>query len=221
MIRKIIKIDEDKCTGCTLCVDACHEGAIGMVNGKAKLLRDDYCDGLGDCLPACPVDAITFEHREALEYDEEAVQANIAKAKKSPLPVFSCPSSISKAQDNTSAPLKNWPVQIKLAAVNAPFFNDASLLIAADCCSFAYENFTKEFVKGRVTLIGCPKLDMEDYSKKLGEIIKSNNIKDITIAKMEVPCCMGLEIATLNALSSSQKDIPLNKVTISTKGDLI
>lgn len=222
MIRKIIKIDEDKCTGCTLCVDACHEGAIGMFNGKAVLLRDDYCDGLGDCLPACPVNAISFEEREALAYDEAAVLANIEKSKIqiNEKPKFQCPSTISKTSP-VDSPLKNWPVQIKLVAPTASFFNGANLLIAADCCGFAYDNFNKEFVHGNVTLIGCPKLDNEDYTKKLKNIIENNNIESITVTKMEVPCCMGLELSVINALNSSSKDISLRRVTISRDGRLL
>lgn len=176
MIRKIIKIDESKCNGCGLCAAACHEGAIGMVNGVAKLLRDDYCDGLGDCLPACPTGAISFEEREALAYDEAAVKANMAKKE-------------------SGSQLQNWPPQIKLAPIQAPYYDGANLLIAADCTCFAYGNFHNDFMKNRVTLIGCPKLDAVDYSQKLAEIIKHNDISSITVTRMEVPCCGGLEFA--------------------------
>ena len=196
MIRKIIKIDEEKCNGCGACAAACHEGAIEMVNGKARLTREDYCDGLGDCLPACPVGAITFEQREAPAYDEAAVEA--AKAKKSaPLPC-GCPGTNSKAikraacetapSGNVTSRLSQWPVQIKLVAVNAPYFNGANLLVAADCTAYAYGNFHNEFIRNRITLIGCPKLDEGDYAEKLTAIIANNDIKSVTIVRMEVPC---------------------------------
>ena len=198
MIRRVIQIDEDKCNGCGACANACHEGAIGMVNGKAKLLRDDYCDGLGDCLPACPTGAITFEEREAPAYDEAAVM----KAKQS---------------DRT---LMNWPVQIKLAPVCAPYFDGADLLIAADCTAYAYAGFHREILKDRVTLIGCPKLDAIDYSTKLTEIVRNNNIRSVTIVRMEVPCCGGLEMAAANALKTSGKLIPWQVVTITVEGKI-
>ena len=208
MIRKIIKIDESKCNGCALCAVACHEGAIGMVDGVAKLLREDYCDGLGDCLPACPAGAITFEMREAPAYDEAAVKAaqgaKRAKSEDTPAAAQSC--------------LGNWPVQIKLAPVNTGYFNGAHLLIAADCCAYAYGNFHQEFIRGRVTLIGCPKLDGVDYSQKLTQIIANNDIQSVTILRMEVPCCGGIELAAKKALQASGKFIPWQVVTISTDG---
>lgn len=229
MIRKIIEINEEKCNGCGLCAQACHEGAIGMVNGKAKLLRDDYCDGLGDCLPVCPVDAIRFVEREAAAYDEAAVKANQA-AKADTLPC-GCPGSnvqaISREEscgcDSASVPsqLRNWPVQIRLAPVNAPYFNGADLLIAADCTAFAYGNFHNEFIKDRITLVGCPKLDPVDYSEKLTEILKNNDIKSITLVRMQVPCCGGLQMAAANALKASGKDIPAQVVIITNDGQLL
>lgn len=232
MIRKIIKIDEEKCTGCTLCAEACHEGAIGMVNGKAKLLRDDYCDGLGDCLPACPTGAITFEEREAAAYDEEAVKQNQIKKQLADLPC-GCPGTQSKqlkreAQHNaaqssveTESQLQQWPVQIKLVPIRAPYFENANLLIAADCTAFAYGDFHNRFIKNRITLIGCPKLDEGDYSEKLTAIIRDNNIKSVTVVRMEVPCCGGIENAAKRALQNSGKFIPWQVVTISTDGKII
>ena len=233
MIRKIIRIDEDKCNGCGACALACHEGAIGMVNGKAKLLREDYCDGLGDCLPACPVDAISFEEREAPEYNEAAVLAAKAeKEKASPqkLPC-GCPGTNSKVikrepaergfQPPQLSQLSQWPVQIKLVPVNAPYFEGANLLIAADCTAFSYGNFHNEFIRNRVTLIGCPKLDEGDYAEKLTAIIKNNNIKSVTVARMEVPCCGGIENAVKKALMASGKFIPWRVVIISTDGRII
>lgn len=198
MIRKIIHIDEDKCNGCGICATACHEGAIDIIDGKAKLVRENFCDGLGDCLPACPTGAITFEEREAPAYDEAAVM----KAKQS---------------DRT---LMNWPVQIKLAPVCAPYFDGADLLIAADCTAYAYAGFHREILKDRVTLIGCPKLDAIDYSTKLTEIVRSNNIRSVTIVRMEVPCCGGLEMAAANALKASGKLIPWQVVTITVEGKI-
>lgn len=197
MIRKIIQINEDKCNGCGACAKACHEGAIGMVNGKARLLRDDYCDGLGDCLPACPANAITFVEREAAAYDETAVKAAQKKSQ-----------------------LTQWPVQIKLAPVNAPFFHGADLLIAADCTAYAYGDFHSRFIRNRVTLVGCPKLDSVDYSEKLADIIRENDIKSITIVRMEVPCCRGLELAVKKALQASGKLIPWQVSIISTDGSI-
>ncbi len=230
MIRKIIKINEDKCNGCGACAAACHEGAIEMINGKAKLTREDYCDGLGDCLPACPVDAITFEEREAPAYDEKAVLE--AKEKKnSPLPC-GCPGTQSKSinrelssLDTTSvAPqsqLSQWPVQIKLVPINAPYFDGANLLIAADCTAYAYANFHNEFIRNHVTLIGCPKLDSVDYTDKLTAIITNNDIKSVTVVRMEVPCCGGIENAAKRALQASGKFIPWRIVTISTDGRIL
>lgn len=225
MLRKIIHIDEDKCTGCGLCVDACHEGAIGMVAGKARLLRDDYCDGLGDCLPACPADAIQIIEREAIAYDEAAVIANqMAQAKAqahASMPIAGCPSSQTKAINQSGVScLSQWPVQIKLVPVNAPYFDGADLLIAADCCAFAYANFHEDFIKGRITLVGCPKLDGVDYAEKLTEICAANNIKSVTVCRMEVPCCGGIEFAAKRAIEASGRDIPCEVVTISTSGEL-
>ena len=199
MIRKIIQIDESKCNGCGLCAKACHEGAIGITGGKAKLLRDDYCDGLGDCLPQCPTGAITFVEREAAAYDEKAVMENKSRISQ----------------------LRQWPVQIKLVPVNAPYFDGADLLIAADCTAYAYSSFHQDFIRGKVTLIGCPKLDSVDYSKKLTEIISENNIKSLTIVRMEVPCCGGIRNAAITALKSSGKMIPWQVITISTDGKIL
>jgi NAD-dependent dihydropyrimidine dehydrogenase PreA subunit len=207
MIRRIITIDEEKCNGCGLCAGACHEGAIGMVEGKAKLLREDYCDGLGDCLPACPVNAISFEEREAPAYDEAAVLR--AKQQKEN-PVASVPGQ-----------LTNWPVQLKLSPISVPCFAGADLLIAADCTAYAYGNFHKDFIRGKTTLIGCPKLDMVDYSQKLAAILENNEIKSITVVRMTVPCCGGLTYAVENALTASGKDIPLQVVTISPDGQIV
>ena len=239
MIRRIITIDEAKCSGCGLCASACHEGAIGMVNGKAKLLHEHYCDGLGDCLPACPENAISFEEREAPAYDEAAVQAAKAAetkkkaagsdaAKKESLPC-GCPGTVCQTIEHNeeisevSMPgqLSNFPVQIKLAATNAPYFDGAGLLIAADCTAYAYGSFHKDFIRGKVTLIGCPKLDDVDYSEKLLEIFKYNNIRSITVTRMTVPCCGGLTNAVKKALEKSGKDIPLNIVTISPRGEIV
>ena len=251
MIRRIIEIDQKKCNGCGLCASACHEGAIGMVDGKAALLKDDYCDGLGDCLPACPTGAISFVEREAAAYDEAAVQVHMAarKAKQvlenantaasanaSARPAFSgCPGSMSRflkrtesapsehddthadsaetfnPSDSASIPvsaLQNWPVQIKLAPIHAPYFDGAKLLVAADCTAYAYSRFHQDFIHGKITLIGCPKLDSIDYSEKLTEIIRSNDIKSVTVVRMEVPCCGGIEQAVKNALQASGKFIP-------------
>ena len=229
MIRRIIKINEDKCNGCGLCAEACHEGAIGMVNGKAKLLREDYCDGLGDCLPACPTGAITFEEREAPAYDEEAVKK--AQAQKGHLPC-GCPGTNSKVIKRETAPtaenemkpvsrLSQWPVQIKLVPVNAPYFDGANLLVAADCTAYAYANFHNDFIKNKITLIGCPKLDSVDYSEKLTQIIANNEIKSVTVVRMEVPCCGGIENAVKTALMQSGKFIPWSVVTISTDGKVL
>ncbi|NLT13824.1 MAG: 4Fe-4S binding protein [Clostridiales bacterium] len=232
MIRKIIKIDEEKCNGCGLCAGACHEGAIDMVNGKARLTRENYCDGLGDCLPACPTGAITFEEREAPAYDHAAVLASQAakKAEKEPLPC-GCPGSQSKKLERGSAApvhsetvesaLTQWPVQIKLVPLNAPYFENANLLVAADCTAFAYGDFHRKFIRNHVTLIGCPKLDEGDYAEKLTEIIKRNDIKSVTVVRMEVPCCGGIENAVKRALQNSGKFIPWQVVVISTDGTII
>lgn len=197
MIRKIIEINEEKCNGCGLCAKACHENAIGMVNGKAKLLRDDYCDGLGDCLPTCPTGAITFVEREAAAYDEAAVEAN--KRKKN----------------------RQWPIQIQLTPVNAPYFDGADLLIAADCTAFAYANSAKEIQKGKITLIGCPKLDPVDYSEKLTAILEQNDVKSVTIIRMEVPCCGGIQNAAVTAMKKSGKFIPWQVLTVSVEGEVL
>ncbi len=229
MLRKIIRIDEGKCTGCGICAEACHEGAIGMVDGKAKLLREDYCDGLGDCLPACPTGAITFEEREAPAYNEAAVKAAKQNKGTEKLPC-GCPGASSKAirREETQAEgvtvrsrLSQWPVQIKLVPVNAPYFDGADLLVAADCTAYAYGNFHNDFIKNRITLIGCPKLDMVDYTEKLTQIIAGNNIKSVTVVRMEVPCCGGIENAVKQALRVSGKFIPWGVVTISTDGQII
>lgn len=243
MIRKIIQIDSEKCNGCGACAAACHEGAIGMVDGKAKLLRDDYCDGLGDCLPTCPTDAITFVEREAAAYDEEAVKANlIAKKLEKELVSLSascqgdCSGEDSFAESRTPqnpdirvdvmpdtlcSKLSNWPVQIKLAPLSASYFDGANLLIAADCTAYAYAGFHDQFMAGRVTLIGCPKLDDIDYSEKLTEILRRNNIASVSVLRMEVPCCGGLETAVTRAISASEKFLPYQVVTISTEGAIL
>ena len=275
MIRRVINIDEDKCNGCGICVNACHEGAIGLVDGKAKLMRDDYCDGLGDCLPTCPTGAITFVEREAVPYDEAAVMENkkrnqqannndsnnnnnnnggnnntvssnnnIDNSGHAAAHVHSgCPGSMMRSLRNRNindsvsendgitgnqampcaiqSRLENWPVQIKLAAVNAPYFKNAKLLIAADCAAYAYAGFHDKFIKDKITLIGCPKLDSTDYSDKLSEILRYNDIKSITVVRMEVPCCGGLAHAAMEALRKSEKMIPWNVVTISLDGRII
>lgn len=212
MIRRIIQIDEEKCNGCGACATACHEGAIGMIDGKARLLRDDYCDGLGDCLPTCPTGAITFVEREAAAYDEEAVQKNMQKKKE-------------ESGDQPASPagsqLGQWPCQIKLVPVNAPYFQGARLLVAADCTAFAFAGMHREFMKGKITLIGCPKLDSVDYSEKLTRIIQENDIQSVTVVKMEVPCCGGLEAAVRTALKDSGKFIPWQVVTISIEGEIL
>ena len=238
MIRKIIRIDKDKCNGCGVCADACHEGAIDIINGKAELVREHFCDGLGDCLPQCPTGAISFEEREAPAYDEEAVKEAQEKifTKNQTMSAYSgCPGTkiMQIQRTETSEPvepsltadsmskLQNWPVQIKLAPVNAPYFNGAKLLIAADCTAYAYASFHQDFIRNKVTLIGCPKLDQVDYSEKLTEIIQNNNIQSVTIVRMEVPCCGGLEMAAKKALQNSGKFIPWQIITISIDGKIM
>ena len=239
MIRKIIHIDEEKCSGCGLCAEACHEGAIEMVNGKAKLMREDFCDGFGDCLPNCPTGAITFEEREAPAYDEAAVKASKEKnAEGKPMNGMdhehkgSCPGSavaqFERGTEQLAAPaaksvsrLAQWPCQIKLLPTQAPFFDGAKLLIAADCTAYAYANLHEDFMKGKVTLIGCPKLDAVDYSEKLTEIIRDNDVKSVTVVRMEVPCCGGLQRAAETALKDSGKFIPWQVVTISRDGKIL
>ena len=228
MIRKIIKIDEEKCNGCGACVSACHEGAIGLVDGKAKLMRDDYCDGLGDCLPSCPTGAISFEQREAADYNEKAVMENRLK-KHGIAHHGGCPGSrlsrIMHGHDShtdikAESRLSQWPVQIKLVPVNAPYFDGADLLIAADCTAFAYGNFHNDFIKDKITLIGCPKLDSVDYSEKLTAILAVNDIKSVTVVRMEMPCCGGIQTAVQKALDASGKNVPLNVTVISTDGKI-
>jgi len=233
MIRKIVNISREKCTGCGLCAEACHEGAIGMVDGKAKLLRDDYCDGLGDCLPVCPAGAISIEEREAGEYDEEAVKRNMQGAKREDFSC-GCPGTQArelrreagqravraKISENKSC-LSHWPVQIKLVPVNARFFDGAELLIAADCTAYAYGDFHNSFIKNRVTLIGCPKLDEGDYSEKLAAILRNNDVKSVVLARMDIPCCGGLESAVRRALQNSGKSIPCRVATITTDGKVL
>lgn len=215
MLRKIIEIDEAACNGCGLCVTACHEGAIGLVDGKARLLRDDYCDGLGDCLPACPTGAIGFVEREADAYDEAAVLAAKGKSRETTAP-DAPPSDSPRPSD-----LASWPVEIKLAPVQAPYFQAADVLIAADCTAFAYADFHRDFMRGRVTLIGCPKLDGADYSQKLEAIFAGNDIASVTVARMEVPCCGGLEHAARTALERAGKQVPFEVAVISTRGELL
>lgn len=257
MLRKIIQIDEEKCIGCRLCVDACHEGAIGMVDGKARLLRDDYCDGLGDCLPACPTEAITFVEREAAPYDEAAVEAHLAArasaetsaedildAVVARTPCGGCPGSAARtlaptgcpgaaartlaaggaaraAADSLPSRLAQWPAQIKLVPVSAPYYQGRGLLIAADCTAFACASFHERFMNGNVTIIGCPKLDEGSYTDKLAAVIAANDITAVTVARMEVPCCGGLERAAAEAHARAGKDIPFSVVTFSVTGDVI
>ena len=235
MVRQVIQIDEDKCNGCGICVNACHESALGIVDGKAKLLRDDYCDGMGDCLPECPTGAISFIEREAAAYDEAAVKENQKnKAMQEQMKhMGGCPGSriMTMNRDNEeevlnkehiiTSKLTNWPVQIKLAPPQAPYFEGAKLLIAADCTAYSYASFHQDFIKGKIALIGCPKLDSVDYSEKLTTIIKNNNIESVTIVRMEVPCCGGLEMAAKKALQESGKFIPWQVVTISIDGKIL
>ena len=211
MIRKIIRIDADKCNGCGLCAEACHESAIGIVDGKARLLRDDYCDGLGNCLPACPTGAIGFEEREAASYDEAAVRAMQARnGPQAETPHYA-----------TESRLRQWPVQMKLVPVSAPYFADAPLLISADCAAYARADFHERYMKNRITIIGCPKLDNVDYTEKLTEIIAKNSVKSVTVVRMEVPCCGGIEHAAVEALKDSGKFIPSQVVTLSTEGKIL
>ena len=233
MIRTIIQIDAEKCNGCGACAKACHEGAIAMVDGKATLMRDDYCDGLGDCLPVCPTGAIAFLDREAAAYDEAAVRANRQQKMQKQGAQLPCGCSgtqskrivhkedASSTSQQQPSRLSQWPVQIKLMPINAAYFHDAKLLIAADCTAYAYANFHERFIKNHITLVGCPKLDSVDYSGKLAEIIKNNGIKSVTIVRMEVPCCGGLESAVKTALQNSGKFIPWQVVTISTDGRIL
>lgn len=228
MLRKIIKIDEEKCNGCGACAAACHEGAIAMIDGKAKLMREDYCDGLGDCLPACPTGAIRFEMREALAYDEAAVKAGKMQTEKLPC---GCPGTQSKTIRHqpdypaeispATSQLSQWPVQIKLVPINAPYFQNADLLVAADCTAYAYGDFHSKFIKNKITLIGCPKLDEGDYAEKLTAILANNEIKSVTVVRMEVPCCGGIENAVKRALQMSGKWIPWQVITISTDGKIL
>ena len=234
MLRRIIKINEEKCNGCGLCAKACHEGAIEMIDGKAKLTRENYCDGLGDCLPACPVDAISFEEREAPAYDEAAVLA-AKKKKEEKKPAFTgCPGKMARAikretsdADGTSgtvrqvSQLRNWPVQLKLAPLNAEYYDGANLLVAADCTAYTYGNFHNEFIRNRVVLMGCPMLDQTDYIEKLTHIIAANDIKSVTVVRMQVPCCGGIEHAVKTALQNSGKFIPWQIVTISVDGQIV
>lgn len=227
MIRKIIKIDREKCNGCGLCVNACHEGAIELVDGKACLARENYCDGLGDCLPACPTGAITFEEREAPAYDEAAVLA--AKARKNENTPCGCPGTRARKLEKTTcshnaevpSQLRQWPVQIKLVPITAPWFADAHVLIAADCTAYAYGNFHNDFMQNRVTLVGCPKLDSVDYCEKLTAIFANNAVLSITLTRMMVPCCGGLEVAVKKAIAASGKKLPLRIVTISPDGEIV
>ena len=239
MVRKIIEIDRDKCNGCGACASACHEGAIAMVNGKAQLIRDDYCDGLGDCLPACPTGAITFVEREAAAYDQAAVQAaQAAQGEGRPAPAahahgVGCPGArameLRPRPEAGPAPegpapasqLRQWPVQIKLVPTQAPYYQGSRLLIAADCTAYAYAAFHRQFIRGHITLVGCPKLDGVDYAEKLGEILRRNDIKSVHIVRMEVPCCGGLEQAVRQALQSSGKLIPWQVTVISTDGRVL
>lgn len=240
VVRQMIQIDEDKCDGCGICIDACHEGALVIIDGKAKVVKDDYCDGLGDCLPVCPQEAISFETREAAPFDEEAVKVRMAEMAKQKLMeenlACGCPGSLSRvlerkpveekpqvkeAGGDASSKLAQWPVQIKLVPVNAPYFHNANLLIAADCGAFAHGDFHNTFMKNKITIIGCPKLDDGDYADKLTDIIRENEIKSVTVVRMEVPCCGGLENAVKRALLNSGKMIPWQIVTLTTEGEVL
>ncbi len=212
MLRRIVRIDEEKCNGCGACARACHEGAIAMVNGKAHLMREDYCDGLGDCLPACPADAISFEEREAAPYNEGAVRAHKEGVSR--------PADGEEAPSEQASRLTNWPVQLRLAPLQAPYYEDASLLVAADCTAFACGCAHERFLKGRVTLIGCPKLDPVDYAEKLGQILLMNRVRDVTVLRMTVPCCGGLASAVKRAVEFSGRDIPCRVVVVSPNGSL-
>ena len=238
MKRKIIQIDESKCNGCGACATACHEGAIGMVNGKAKLLRDDFCDGFGDCLPQCPTGAISFVEREAAAYDEKAVLAARASQARAHAG-GGCPGMRMRTLHRPTAPtsaaaltpaaessgpvseLAQWPCQIRLVPVNAPYFSDAALLVAADCTAFACASFHRDFMRGKVTLVGCPKLDAVDYSEKLADVIRANAITSVTVVRMEVPCCGGLESAARRALQASGKSVPFRVVTLALDGHVL
>lgn len=217
MIRRIIEIDREKCNGCGACVKACHEGAIALVDGKAQLMRDDYCDGMGDCLPNCPADAIRFVEREALAYDEAAVKANMAKKKTS----VSVSTLKAGSADRHGSRVSNWPVQLKLTPVKSKYFDGAHLLIAADCTAYAYGSFHEDFIDGRTLLIGCSKLDAVDYAEKLGEILYANDVRSVTLVRMQVPCCGGLELAAKRAIAASGKGIPLSVVTVASDGRLL
>lgn len=232
MIRRIVQIEEEKCNGCGACAAACHEGAIAMVDGKARLMRDDYCDGLGDCLPSCPTGAITFVEREAAAYDESAVQA--AKARKQTALPCGCPGTAAQSIERKKTPqngaplpqpagsqLQQWPVQIKLVPENAPWFDGARLLVAADCTAYAYANFHQEFISGHITLVGCPKLDGVDYAGKLTRILRTHDIRSVMVVRMEVPCCGGIEQAVKKALQESGKLLPWQVVTLSTDGRIL
>ena len=223
MIRKIVNIDSEKCNGCGACASACHEGAIVMIDGKARLVKEDYCDGLGDCLPACPADAIQIIEREAAAFDHEAVM-NRLEAMKDPV----LRAAIEKAElfdltktEPVPSQLKTFPIQIKLVPIRAAFFNGCKLLIAADCTAYAYGNFHQDFIKDHVTLIGCTKLDAANYAEKLAEIFRQNDIREITVTRMTVPCCGGMEMAVRQAIASSGKDIPVQTVTIDTDGAIV